>query len=128
MIKTYGQKIRAFSAGIGAAILMLAMPLITFAQWYIPDTPENLAGVPDTFAGLAQRATNIALAIVSALSVIFLVYGAIQYVTSRGDTQAAEKAKSTITYAIIGIVIAILAFAIVNIVFNLTTNTVPNAN
>jgi uncharacterized membrane protein len=98
-------------------------PVVASAQWTQPPGPTY--GLT-TFQSTAQRATNIALLVVASLSVIFLVYGAIQYVTSRGDTQAAEKAKGTITYAIVGIVIAILAYAIVNITFNLVTDTSQN--
>jgi amino acid transporter len=103
----------------------LVVPALAAAQ----DTPKSFKDVkPEdttqtsnitTFSQLAVRATNIILIVIAALAVIFLVYGAIQYVTSRGDTQAAEKARNTITYAIIGIIIAILAYAIVNVVFNL---------
>ena len=50
------------------------------------------------------------------MSVIVLIYGGFQYVTSTGDKTRVENAKNTILYAIIGIVVAILAFAIVSFV------------
>jgi amino acid transporter len=107
-------------SGMFTSLGILMLPVITLAQggFKAPTDPEK-ERIPQTFAGLATRVTNVILIVIAALAVIFLVYGAIQYVTSRGDTQAAEKARNTITYAIIGIIIAILAYAIVNVVFNL---------
>lgn len=60
--------------------------------------------------------TNILLFLVGAISVIMLVIGGIRYVVSGGDQQAVTNAKNTILYAIVGIVVAFLAFAAVNFV------------
>ena len=51
-----------------------------------------------------------------------LIYGGIRYVLSSGDSGAVQNAKNTIMYAIIGLVIAILAYAIVNFVIGSITN------
>lgn len=66
-----------------------------------------------------QTITNTALFIIGALSVIMLIYGGIKYVLSSGDAKQVESAKNTIMYAIIGVIVALLAGAIVN--FVLTT-------
>jgi cytochrome bd-type quinol oxidase subunit 2 len=63
-----------------------------------------------------QNVVNILLFIVGAASVIMLIVGGIRYVVSAGDQQAVANAKNTILYAIVGIVIALFAFAIVNFV------------
>lgn len=60
--------------------------------------------------------TNVLLFIIGAVSVIMLVIGGIRYTVSAGDSSAVTAAKNTILYAIIGIVVAILAFAVVNFV------------
>ncbi len=57
---------------------------------------------------------NILLFIIGAVSVIMLIVGGIRYVTSGGDGSAVTAAKNTILYSIIGLVVALLAFAIVN--------------
>ena len=67
-------------------------------------------------------AINIMLFIIGILSVIMLIYGGIRYVLSSGDAGAVQNAKNTIMYAIIGLVIAILAYAIVNFVIHSITN------
>ena len=60
--------------------------------------------------------TNVLLFIIGAISVIMLVIGGIRYTTSAGDSSAVKAAKDTILYAIVGIVVALLAFAVVNFV------------
>ena len=60
--------------------------------------------------------TNVLLFIIGAISVIMLVIGGIRYTVSAGDSSAVTAAKNTIFYAIIGIVVAILAYAVVNFV------------
>ena len=70
-------------------------------------------------ANLEEVIVNIISGIVGALAlvaVIFIVVGGINYMTSAGDAGKIQKAKSTILYAVIGLIIAVLAFAIVNFV------------
>ena len=50
------------------------------------------------------------------ISVIMIAIGGFKYVTSLGESQAVAKAKDTILYAVIGLAVSILAFAIVNFV------------
>jgi hypothetical protein len=66
--------------------------------------------------GVFQNITNIALFLIGAISVLMLIYGGIRYTISGGDAKNVTAAKNTILYAIVGIVVAILAFAIVNFV------------
>lgn len=68
--------------------------------------------------GIFSTITNILLFLVGAISVIMLVIGGIRYVVSGGDQQAVTNAKNTILYAIVGIVVAFLAFAAVQFVSN----------
>jgi hypothetical protein len=52
------------------------------------------------------------------IAVIMLVYGGIQYITSTGNPAGIQKAKTTILYAVIGLIVAILAGLIVGVVVN----------
>ena len=76
------------------------------------DVPQDLAG--DVFKNIV----NILLFIIGAVSVIMLIYGGIRYTTSGGNTNSVTAAKNTIMYSIIGLVVAILAFAVVQFVVN----------
>lgn len=76
--------------------------------------PKDLFG--DT--GVFKQVTNTILYIVGIIAVIMLIIGGIRYITSGGDAKKVTDAKNTVLYAIIGLVIALLAFAIVNFVIS----------
>lgn len=67
-------------------------------------------------AAVFKTVTNVLLFIIGAVAVIMLVIGGIRYTISNGDQAQVTAAKNTILYAIIGIVVAILAYAAVNFV------------
>lgn len=58
------------------------------------------------------------LSIAGIVAVIFIILGGFRYVSSAGNEETAEKAKKTLMYAIIGLVVVIMSFAIVRIVAN----------
>lgn len=60
-----------------------------------------------------QDILKIAFAILAALAVLFIVLGALRMVTSQGNPQEASKARSTIIFALVGLLVALLAEAIV---------------
>jgi hypothetical protein len=66
--------------------------------------------------GIFRTITNVMLFIIGAISVIMLIIGGLRYVVSGGDSTAVQNAKNTILYAIVGIIVAILAYAVVNFV------------
>ena len=76
--------------------------------------PAELLGNNGTFTNLA----NTILYIVGLVSVVMLIFGGLRYVVSGGDSKKVTDAKNTVLYAIIGLVIAILSYAIVNFVLN----------
>ena len=68
--------------------------------------------------GIFEKITNVLLFLIGAISVIMLIIGGIRYVVSGGDQAQVTGAKNTILYAIIGIVVAFLAYAAVRFVTN----------
>lgn len=66
--------------------------------------------------GVFKTIVNIFLFIIGAIAVIMLIYGGIRYTISGGDSKNVTAAKDTILYAVVGIIVAILAYAIVNFV------------
>lgn len=121
-------------AGLLAAPLMavgvgMMMPASTFAANSNCDNPTLENGVectrddtnntPTTLfgsGGIFQTIVNIFLFIIGAIAVIMLIYGGIRYTISGGDSKHVTAAKDTILYAIVGLIVAILAYAIVNFV------------
>lgn len=79
--------------------------------------PSGLNG-PSTLSGLITTVTNLLLGIAGAVAVIFIIVGGIQYSTSGGSEDKTRTAKSTITNAVIGLIVTILAFVIVNFVIS----------
>lgn len=72
-------------------------------------------------AGLTETITNIInvmLYLIGVVAVIMIIVGAFRYITSHGDSSQISAAKNTIMYAVIGLVVAIAAFAIVNFVLS----------
>lgn len=75
----------------------------------------------DNDSQLTTMATNIintALMIVGVLAVAMIIFSGISYVTSAGDKAKTTKAKNTLIYSIVGLVVAISAYAIVNFVLS----------
>lgn len=66
--------------------------------------------------GIVLKITNVLLFIVGAASIIMIIWGGIKYVTSGGDSAGVTSAKNTILYAVIGLVVALLAYTLVNFV------------
>ena len=97
----YGQDI---SGGVGGGI-------------NAADTGEN----PVNLETVIQNVIRVLLFIVGVAAVIMLIVGAIRYAVSAGDQQAVANAKNTILYAIIGVIVAVLAWVAVDYVFDVLT-------
>ena len=69
-----------------------------------------------SLTSIFKTVVNILLYIIGAVAVIMIIFGAFRYVTSGGNSSSVTAAKNTIIYAVVGLIIAILAYAIVNFV------------
>ena len=61
---------------------------------------------------------NTIIFIIGMLAVVMIIIGGVNYAMSQGDPGKVKKAKDTILYGIIGLVVALLAFAIVQFILN----------
>ncbi|MFH1354434.1 MAG: MMCAP2_0565 family pilin-like conjugal transfer protein [bacterium] len=64
---------------------------------------------------------NMALLLIGTVAVIFLIYAGFKYIMSRGDEEEAKRAKMQIAYAVLGLIVAGLAYDIVSTVQGSTT-------
>ena len=71
-------------------------------------------------------AMNVVMGVAVSLSVIFLGLGGIKYITAKGDVKAAEEARSWLTNAVIGLVIALGALAVRQITLGILGQTASN--
>ncbi len=79
----------------------------------------NDIGLPTSTHNLGEalaNGTRLLMVLVGMLSVVFIVAGGIQMVYSRGNASNVTKARETILYACIGLVVAIAAYAIVTFI------------
>ena len=72
--------------------------------------------------GIFSTITNVLLFLLGAISVIMIIVGGLRYVISGGNSNNVTAAKNTILYAIVGVIIAMLSYAIINFVLGSFTN------
>ena len=68
--------------------------------------------------GLIKTVVNVLLWAVGVLSVIMIIFSGFRYITSAGDASKTKSAQSTLIYSVVGLIVAIMAYAIVNMVIN----------
>lgn len=75
----------------------------------------GLSGAP-TSLGQPQIVSLLGTVYIAAgvVAVLVIIWGGIRYTTSNGDASATKSAKDTVLYAVIGLIVAVLAYAIVN--------------
>ena len=83
-----------------------------------PESQQAATGDNRDLMTVLQVIINVVLGVIAFVAVVMIIMGGIQYTTSSGDTAKVTKAKNTILYGVIGLVIALLAFAIVNFVIS----------
>lgn len=89
--------------------------------------PSSDVGVPAVEASVLIA--NIVTAVFSLLGlicVVVIIAAGFRYVTSQGDSSSVSKAKNAILYAVVGLIVAILAFAITRFIADSVTESDPN--
>jgi len=88
-----------------------------------PDVnPTNIqVGNQDDVLQLIAKIISWALYVAGAIAVLFVIIGGYRYLVSAGNEEAAKKGRQTVVNALIGLVIIILAYVIVNAVANFLT-------
>ncbi|MDB5168026.1 MAG: rane protein of unknown function [Candidatus Saccharibacteria bacterium] len=103
---------------IGIATLMPSHSVSADAQDKILEGYQQVGGNEETrtVQTSVKTVVEILLFIIGAISVIMIILGAIKYTVSNGDSTKVTSAKNTIMYAVVGLVVALFAYAIVNFV------------
>ncbi len=104
------------SAIVGMLAVLSSMFLFinnAFAGFEMGDPPE---GVPLSFDNAVLNLTNWILGFVAMIAVLAVVWGGVMYIASAGDETKATTGKRVVTYALIGLVIAGIAYALVNVI------------
>jgi hypothetical protein len=126
-------KLRHIPAILGAFIALFSVALFSVDVHAFDmsitegaDAARGADQVVDLFGstGILTTVTNVMLFVVGAIAVIMVIVGGLRYVVSGGNTANITTAKNTILYAVVGLIIAILAYAMVNFVI---TSLVPGS-
>lgn len=83
----------------------------SLAECNLPDNANE-----PTLMERVQQIINVIVGVLGVVAVAVIILGGVYYVTSQGEAAKIARAKNTILYGIVGLVVALLAFAIVNFV------------
>jgi hypothetical protein len=89
------------------------------------DPKTGVSSQSDIGGRLLPTITNIVVAASGGASVLFIIIGAIQMLTAYGNDEKISQGKKTITFAIVGLIIAILSYTIVTIISSINLNSPP---
>jgi hypothetical protein len=130
--KEYTMKIMARFTLPALTLAIIALATITVPTAFafdgtITSGAEAARGTDQTAdlfgsSGVFKTITNVLLYILGAISVIMIIIGGLRYVISGGNSTNVTAAKNTILYAIVGVIIAILSYAIINFVLGTFTS------
>ena len=124
MVKGYISRIITGLLTIGFGVALVTAPVSALGEGGAPaginaargdNTPSNLVNGDSS---IVRRAINIMLFGVGVLSVVMLIFGGFRYVISGGKKESVTNAKNTILYAIIGLLVAVFAYAIINFILS----------
>jgi magnesium-transporting ATPase (P-type) len=106
----------AFVALFGLAAVPTASVLAVNPADKVGDGVTAAGGSGQQLEPQIQQVINVLLFIIGVISVIMIILGGIRYVLSNGDSAQITSAKNTVLYSVIGLVVALLGYAIVNFV------------
>ena len=113
--------------------LLLTVPFLALAQGAVQGGLNSIRGPFGGAGGLAQASSNLTLTqlivkvinimllLAGVIAVLFMVIGGYFYMTAAGNQEQVEKGKNTAVNAIIGLIIIILSFVIINVIVNLVS-------
>jgi len=124
------KKIRSILTGFLIVLSLLALPAVIGDAVLAANTDDICKGVAAIGGGNAcnnaetagrlpafiKTIINLLLFLIGAVAVVMIIVGGIRYTTSNGDQSKVTIAKNTIMYAVVGVVVALLSYAIVNFV------------
>lgn len=104
-----------------AIIALLATCLIPAHVFAFNILPSNPAGYDwNSLVDVINNIATLLLWLVAAIAIIYILIGGYKYIFSFGNPEAIEHAKNTLTYAIIGLILALSAILIMNFIYDQT--------
>ena len=106
------KQIKQIAVPFGIAALALSIPSLASAQGIVPTEISPIQNI----VRVIQSAIRFILLIAFILAFIFLIIGGIRWITAGGDEKAVAGARGMITGALIGLVIVLVAYALIRTV------------
>ncbi len=100
---------------LSACLLTLFMSVISFSVVFAVDLPTTELPTTD-FETILENIVNWIVGIITLVAVIVIVIAGILWTTSGGDEDQAGKARRMLTYGLVGLAIALAAFAMVQVI------------
>jgi hypothetical protein len=123
----YMKRLRSVFFGLVLAFsLVFATAVPAHAQIPTPWEQQNAGCVVNDVATiqgvgcLLSNVLNVAITFIGLAAFVMLIVGAFGYMLSGGNSKGTETARNTITFAIVGIVVALSAFIILNLISSFT--------
>ena len=108
---------------VGATLATATLPAPTHAAAEVWDSCKGNANSAICKSSTADQNINsvianivrVMLILLGSVAVIVIIYSGFRYITSSGDAARVSAAKNTLTYAVVGLVVAIFAYVIVDL-------------
>ena len=88
-----------------------------------PDIISGATGGESSIRELVKTMLNFFLSFLGFVATVMVIYGGILYVTSAGNDESVGKAKKILLYAVVGIILILLSFALVNTILGAAVDT-----
>jgi hypothetical protein len=120
-------KLKQFLKYLSVVAAGVTVPVLTLAD-NVQSGLNSISGVFPRSGPLAGAQTpqqlivaviQLMLIFAGIVAVLFVIIGGYFYVTSGGNAEQAEKGRNTMVNAIIGIIVVILSYVIINVIVNL---------
>jgi hypothetical protein len=95
----------------------VAAALLSLPQFCMAVDPLHPLG-NTTIELIVGRVISVILGVLGSISLVMFVWGGITWMTAQGNDEKIKKAKNTIVYATLGLIIAFSAFGILNVFFD----------
>lgn len=122
LFKKHTQKL-LLTFGFIAGVMAFSQPLTSdvqainvFGNCSGNSSSKVCASKGEKATNTVKNVINLLIFIIGIISVVMIVVGGLRYTLSGGDQSGVSTAKNTILYAVVGLVVAVLAYSIVNFV------------
>lgn len=128
---------RKFSITVLVIGVMIGAIVLSFSQKIAFASPSDQIKVgldeisntetsnDQSLTGSIQRVIKAGLFITGSLAILMIIFGGLKYVSSGGDASAVTSAKNTILYALVGLIVAVSAYALVDFVTSRLSTPAP---